>query len=103
MIWSGELVLPREPAGWWPLAGTVIAYLVASLALYSSIHRLGAPKVAIVMNIEPIFTITLAGIILDERLTPIQLLGAAIVVSAIFANAYFGLRTRRAQNADNAG
>jgi drug/metabolite transporter (DMT)-like permease len=99
----GELVLPSDPAGWWPLAGTVIAYLIASLALYSSIHRLGAPKVAIVMNIEPIFTISLAGIILDERLTPIQLLGAAIVVLAIFANAYFGLRMRRAQSADDAG
>jgi drug/metabolite transporter (DMT)-like permease len=52
-----------------------------------------------VMNVEPIFTITLAGIILDERLTTVQLLGAAIVVTAIFANAYFGLRARRAQSA----
>lgn len=95
----GEIVLPRDPAGWWPLIGTVIAYLVASIALYSAIHRLGPPRVAMVMNVEPIFTITLAGIILDERLTLIQLLGAAIVIGAIFANAYFGLRARRAQNA----
>lgn len=93
----GEVVLPSEPAGWWPLAGTVLAYLVASIALYSAIHRLGPPRVAMVMNVEPIFTITLASIILGERLTLIQLLGAAIVIVAIFANAYFGLKARRAQ------
>jgi drug/metabolite transporter (DMT)-like permease len=96
-IVRGGVVLPRDPAGWWPLAGTVIAYLVASIALYSSIHRLGPPRVAMVMNVEPIFTITLASIILGERLTAIQFLGAAIVIAAIFANAYFGLRARRAQ------
>ena len=62
----GEVVLPREPAGWLPLAGTVLAYLIASIALYSSIHRLGPPRVAMVMNVEPIFTITLASIILGE-------------------------------------
>jgi len=93
----GEVVLPREPAGWWPLAGTVLAYLIASVALYSSIHHLGPPRAAMIMNVEPIFTITLASIILDERLTAIQLLGAAIVIVAIFANAYFGLKARRAQ------
>ena len=99
----GELVLPRDAAGWWPLAGSVLAYLVAAVALYSSIHRLGPPKVAIVMNVEPIFTIILAGIILNERLTEIQLLGAAIVIAAIFANAYFGFRSRRAQTAAEGG
>jgi drug/metabolite transporter (DMT)-like permease len=95
----GEVVLPRDPAGWWPLAGTVIAYLVASIAFYSSIHRMGPPRVAMVMNVEPVFTITLAGFILGEHLTAIQLLGAAIVITAVFANAYFGLRSRRVQAA----
>jgi len=99
----GEIVLPGEPAGWRPLAGSVLAYLVASIALYSSIHRLGPPRVAIVMNVEPIFTIVLANVLLEERLTLIQLLGAAIVVGAIFANAYFGLRARRAEAAAQAG
>ena len=96
---QGKLVLPRDTAGWWPLAGTVLAYLIASIALYSAIQRLGPPRVAIVMNVEPIFTIILAGIILEERLTEIQLLGAAIVIAAIFANAYFGMRSRRTQAA----
>jgi drug/metabolite transporter (DMT)-like permease len=55
------------------------------------------------MNVEPIFTIILAGIILDERLTLVQLLGAAIVVTAIFANAYVALRARRAQTSGQDG
>jgi drug/metabolite transporter (DMT)-like permease len=76
---------------------------MASIALYSAIHRLGPPRVAMVMNVEPIFTIILAGIILDERLTLVQLLGAAIVVTAIFANAYVALRARRAQTSGQDG
>jgi drug/metabolite transporter (DMT)-like permease len=100
---QGELVLPRDTAGWWPLLGTVLAYILASVAFYTAIQSLGPPRVAIAMNVEPIFTISLAGIILGERLTPIQLLGAAIVVAAIFTNAYFGFRSRRAQAAAEDG
>jgi len=91
----GEVVLPRDPAGWWPLMGSVFAYIVASVALYAAIQSIGPPRVSIIMNVEPIFTITLAGVILGERLTEIQLLGAAIVVGAISANAYLTMRRAR--------
>lgn len=91
----GKLSLPSDPAGWWPLAGCLIAYLIAAVCFYSSISRLGPQKVAMAMNVEPIFTIGLAALILDERLTSVQFLGAALVIAAIFASRYAELRQAR--------
>ena len=45
---------------------------------------LGATRVAIVMNVEPLASIILTFVILGERLRPIQLFGALLVICAIF-------------------
>lgn len=91
----GRLALPSDPAGWWPLAGCLIAYVLAAVCFYSAIGRIGPQRVAMVMNVEPIFTISLATVILAERLTPVQLMGAALVIAAIFASRYAELRRAR--------
>ncbi len=94
----GKLALPSDPGGWWPLAGSVIAYLLAAICFYTAIGRLGPQRVAMAMNVEPIFTIGLAALLLDERLTPVQFVGAAMVIAAIFASRYAELRqTRRSE------
>lgn len=91
----GKLALPGDPGGWWPLAGSVIAYLIAAICFYSAIAKLGPQKVAMAMNVEPILTISLAALILQERLTPVQLAGAALVIAAMFTNRYAELRRAR--------
>ena len=48
-----------------------------------------------VMNVEPIITIGLAALILNERLTPVQFVGATLVIAAIFASRYAELRHAR--------
>lgn len=91
----GKLALPSDPGGWWPLAGCLIAYLLAAVCFYSALGRLGPQKVAMAMNVEPILTISLAALILEERLTPLQFVGAALVIAAIFASRYAELRHAR--------
>jgi drug/metabolite transporter (DMT)-like permease len=91
----GKLSLPSDPAGWWPLAGCLIAYLFAAVCFYSAIGRLGPQRVAMAMNVEPVLTISLAALILEERLTPVQFVGAALVIAAIFASRYAELRRAR--------
>lgn len=91
----GSLALPASAAGWLPLSGTVLAYVVASLCFYTSVRRVGPSRVSMAMNMEPIFTISLAGLILAERLTLPQFAGAALVVAAIFTSTYSDLRSAR--------
>jgi drug/metabolite transporter (DMT)-like permease len=91
----GTVDLPRDAAGWWPLAASVAAYLVASLSLYTSIQRAGPANAALIMNIEPISTITLAVALLGEQFTWMQLAGASLVIGAIFASRIADLRAAR--------
>ena len=44
-----------------------------------------------VMNVEPVFALGLAWAVLGQRIAPIQLLGAALVVGTVI---WLGLRRR---------
>jgi len=44
---------------------------------------IGAPQAALLSTFEPVVTVTLAVILLGDRLSPVQLLGAAAVVLAV--------------------
>lgn len=77
------------PAGWsvrlWLLlAGIVLVPTFLAVVLYlQGIRRLGAAQAAIVSTMEPVFTIVLAWLLLGERLTLVQLLGAALVIAGV--------------------
>ncbi|HEY0877319.1 MAG TPA: DMT family transporter [Zeimonas sp.] len=80
---SGEFAWPRDATGWGALVLLTLLYSSAITALFVLLPRLGAVNNAAVMNFEPIAALLLAWLILDQAMAPLQLLGAAIVVSAI--------------------
>jgi drug/metabolite transporter (DMT)-like permease len=61
------------------LVSTVLPVFITSEAL----RRIGANHVALVGALGPVTTIFFGWIGLDERMTPIQLLGAALVLSGV--------------------
>jgi drug/metabolite transporter (DMT)-like permease len=61
------------------LASTVLPVFITSEAL----RRIGANQVALVGALGPVTTIFFGWLGLDERMTPIQLLGAALVLSGV--------------------
>ncbi len=46
-------------------------------------HRIGAAQASLLSTIEPVYTITLAAILFGERLTPVQLVGAGLILGAV--------------------
>jgi drug/metabolite transporter (DMT)-like permease len=60
-----------------------LALAVAYITLFAGLEIIGPVKTSMLMNIEPILTITLAAILLGERLASIQLIGAAFVVLGV--------------------
>lgn len=74
---------PRESAGWTGLALLTVFYGSAITALFVVLPRLGAANFAVVLNIEPIAALLLAWTLLGQSVTPLQLLGALIVIGAI--------------------
>jgi drug/metabolite transporter (DMT)-like permease len=79
-------VLPSEiPAdAWWPLIGVgIVSTAIALQAFYAGTRRISAAQASLVSTVEPIYTITLASILFGESLTPIQLVGGALVICGV--------------------
>ncbi|HEY5739916.1 MAG TPA: DMT family transporter [Gammaproteobacteria bacterium] len=91
------LILPLMPgsfslpaAGGWLAAGlATLLYLVAILSQFQALARLPAARAAFLLNLEPVVSILLAGIVLGEVLTPTQWIGVVLVVSMIVLSLRF--------------
>lgn len=69
---------------WWLLAAIVAIPTFAAVVLYlEGIRGLGATQAAIVSTLEPLFTISLAWVVLDQQMRPLQLVGAALVLAGV--------------------
>lgn len=81
---SGEIWFPQTVLGWSGLIGSALCYAVAMTSILFAAATLGPTRVAVVMNVEPLASIVLTYLVLGERLGPMQLVGAALVIAAIF-------------------
>ena len=80
----GALSLPGpELLAWLALAGVLAGFAAGFLGMFKGVSLIGPVRAATIMNLEPVATIGLAALILGERLTPLQLAGAAVVILAV--------------------
>jgi len=88
----GEPLVPSVPLGTWGLllASGVLGIAVSDTLFFYALNRLGASLTAIVDCFYSPFVIGLSFLILGERLAPVQLAGAALVVSAVLTLAKEG-------------
>ena len=81
-----EPLLPQAvPMEAWPgLFGIgLFAGAIAIQAFYASVARIGAAQASLMATVEPLVVIALGVGFLSEMLTPIQLLGAALVLAGV--------------------
>ena len=72
--------------GGWLLAGVVgVGTAIAILTLYMSTIRIGPFRSALIMNLEPLLATVLSVPLLGQVITPVQALGAAIMLAALAA------------------
>jgi drug/metabolite transporter (DMT)-like permease len=86
---AGGLHWPQAPAGWGALAALSLLYGTAFTILFTLLPRLGVVGNSPILNVEPVAALGLAWLVLGQAVAPVQLLGAALVVSAVVA---LGLR-----------
>lgn len=89
---AGGFAWPEDPRGLLGLAGLSIFYGFAVVGMFALMARLEAVRFAVVMNLEPVFVAVLAWAALGEALAPLQALGAALVIGAVF---FYQLRGQR--------
>ncbi|MBT5413910.1 MAG: DMT family transporter, partial [Rhodospirillaceae bacterium] len=77
------------------LAASSALFGIATMSLFAAIPMIGALRAAVIDNSSPVWAILFAVLLLGETLSPIQGLGAALVVVAIIAMQFTG-RARKA-------
>ena len=94
-LWSSTLVFavfallsrnwqwPHGAPGWVAFLGIGFTTTAAILALYVSTERIGPFRTALFMNLEPLMTAALSAVVLGDRLTPLQMLGGAMMIAAL--------------------
>jgi drug/metabolite transporter (DMT)-like permease len=79
---SIELALPAE-AWLWLVLIAVVSTVVAVSCFFAGLRRVGPSEAAILSTFEPVVTVALAYLALNERLTPAQLAGGVLVLAAV--------------------
>ena len=91
---GGLLAIPESALGWVGLVwlgalGTGLAYLL----FFRVLERWGATRATLVTYVIPIVAIVLGFIVLGERLRPLELVGAALIIAGVvLVNANVGQR-----------
>ncbi|MGK3118962.1 EamA family transporter [Pseudomonas corrugata] len=99
----GGFNLPATSTGWLALATLVTLYGTGFIVLFISVPRLDMPRNAPVMNVEPLATLLIGWLVLDQMLSPGQVLGGAIVVAGIVLLTYRKVERVKAPVAGAAG
>ena len=81
--WFDPSSLPVTDAAILPLIGLGLLYVCGYLGMFNAVRFAPVSRLTPFYNIEPVVTIAAAGILVGERLSANQYLGAAIVVGAL--------------------
>jgi drug/metabolite transporter (DMT)-like permease len=81
----GDLHLGEvDPVGWGWLAGIALVSTVAAVSLFfAGLKRVGPTTASILSTVEPVVTVALAFLVFGELLGSLQLIGGALVVTAV--------------------
>jgi drug/metabolite transporter (DMT)-like permease len=88
---QGGFHLPDALAGWGGLAALTFLYGTAFTIMFTVLPKLGVVGNSAIMNVEPVFALVLAWLILGQAIAPIQVGGALVVVATVMA---LGMRKR---------
>lgn len=92
-IVNGGVSLPDTPTAWLAFVGAPLFYSFAIIMLFEVLADIGPVKASMVMNVEPVTSVLLGFLLLDQRLAPTQLMGIALVVLAVLCVESLKLRS----------
>ena len=81
--------LPGDGTGWLAALICSLAFSIASFGMFRGVQLIGSTSAAMLMNLETVFTMPLAVLILGETLDTKRLVGAALVIGAAVVSQAF--------------
>ncbi|MET8832981.1 DMT family transporter [Micromonospora sp. NPDC004540] len=73
----------RLPGWFWLACIAVVSTVLAMITFFAGLKRTGPSTAAILSTFEPVVTTALAALTLGESLSPVQLVGGALVLSSV--------------------
>jgi drug/metabolite transporter (DMT)-like permease len=89
VLGQGGFHLPQALPGWWGLAALTLLYGTAFTVMFTVLPKLGVAGNSAIMNVEPVFALVLAWLILGQSIATVQVAGALLVVGTVMV---LGLR-----------
>lgn len=81
---SQEFTLHLSTVGWLSMIGIAIfATLFGILGFFAGMSRIGATNASIISTVEPVLTVILSALLLDERITLAQSFGGVLILAGI--------------------
>jgi drug/metabolite transporter (DMT)-like permease len=90
---SGGVALPETGLGWIALGGVVGCYILGLALMFGALKYLPPSQAAVMLNLEPVISITVAGLLLHEVTHLLQWLGVVIMLSALCFSALRGAKS----------
>jgi drug/metabolite transporter (DMT)-like permease len=80
---QGGFHAPNAAAGWWGLGLLTLLYGTGITILFTVLPRLGVVGNSAIMNVEPVFALGLAWLVLGQTIAVSQVAGALLVVATV--------------------
>ena len=81
----GDYSMPNTREAWIMLAFVPFFYCFAVVGVFYAIGTIGSVRMSLIMNLEPVAAIAFGFLLLGQRLDGPQMIGAALVISAVVA------------------
>lgn len=92
---TGSMQVPATTAQWGVVLGiAVLATAVPILTFFAAVSAIGASRTSIVSTVEPVVTVVLGAVILEETLSPTAVLGGIAVLTGVVLVQYERTRVR---------
>ncbi len=75
---------PGTGMGWLVVVAiAIVCTVLAILFFFEGLARVGAVRASVFSTVEPVFTVVLAALVLGEAITPMRVLGGALILGAV--------------------
>ena len=84
LFFSDSFSMSHTIGGWSGIASICILFVLGQLSLFAATKLIGSAQTSLMLNIEPLVTITTAILLLGERLILSQSIGVTMILMALF-------------------
>ncbi|MDQ7251545.1 DMT family transporter [Dongia sedimenti] len=90
---ASGVALPETGQGWAALGAVIGCYVVGLACMFGALKYLPPSQAAVMLNLEPVISITVAGLLLHEVTHLLQWLGVLIMLGALCFSALRGAKS----------